>query len=125
MKSRRDIVTGQHVANDKVKIVRRLRSQMTDEEKRLWQHLRGNRLDGVHFRRQQIIDGFIVDFYCHSVGLVIEVDGEVHENQVAYDADRDAILKARGLKILRISNDAIRTNPDGVLELIRSSIKYR
>ena len=125
MKSRRDVVTGQHVANDKVKIVRRLRSQMTDEEKRLWQHLRGNRLDGVHFRRQQIIDGFIVDFYCHSVGLVIEVDGEVHENQVAYDADRDAILKARGLKILRISNDAIRTNPDGVLELIRSSIKYR
>ena len=125
MKSRRDIVTGQRVTSDKVKFARRLRNEMTEEEKRLWRHLRANRLDGIHFRRQQIIDGFIVDFYCHSVGLVIEVDGEVHENQVAYDAQRDAILRARGLRVLRISNDQIRTNLDSVLELIRASMEDR
>ena len=125
MKTRRDIVTGQRVTSDKLKFVRRLRNEMTEEEKRLWRHLRANRLDGIHFRRQQIIDGFIVDFYCHSVGLVIEVDGEVHENQVAYDAERDAILKARGLKVLRISNERVRTDLDGVLELIRAFIEQR
>ncbi len=121
-KSRRDIVTGQTVARAKVKLARVLRDQMTEEEKRLWQHLRANRLDGYHFRRQQIIDGFIVNFYCHSAGLVIEVDGEVHENQIAYDAERDGILKTRGLKVLRIPNDEIRTNLDNVLQSIRAYI---
>ena len=124
-KSRRDIVTGQRVAHEKMKFTRRLRNQMTEEEKHLWQYLRANRLDGAHFRRQQIIDGFIVDFYCHSVGLVIEVDGEVHQNQVAYDAKRDGILKARGLRVMRISNVEIRTNLDGVLQSIRAYIEQR
>ena len=73
---------------------------------------------------KQIIDGFIVDFYCHSVGLVIEVDGEVHQNQVAYDAKRDAILRARGLQVIRISNAEICTNLDGVLETIRAYIEW-
>ncbi len=120
----RKIVIGQPVAREKVKLARKLRSQMTDEEKRLWQRLRAKRLDGFRFRRQQIIDGFIVDFYCHSVGLVIEVDGEVHQNQVAYDAERDAILKARGLQVIRISNAEICTNLDGVLETIRAYMEW-
>ena len=124
-KSRRNIVIGQRVALEKVKLARMLRNQMTEEEKRLWQHLRANRLDGFRFRRQQIIDGFIVDFYCHSVGLVIEVDGEVHQNQVAYDAKRDGILKARGLRVMRISNVEIRTNLDGALQSIRAYIEQR
>jgi very-short-patch-repair endonuclease len=53
---------------------------MTPAERILWQELRGNKL-GAHFRRQQIIAGFIVDFYCHKVALVIEVDGDVHDLQ--------------------------------------------
>ncbi len=118
-RSRRYLVRGQRVDIEKVKLAHSLRSQMTEEEKQLWQHLRANRLDGIHFRRQQIIDGFVVDFYCHSVGLVIEVDGEIHQDQAAYDAKRDAILIARGLQVLRITNDEIRTNLDGVLQSIR------
>jgi very-short-patch-repair endonuclease len=47
---------------------------MTPEEKILWQHLRANRLQGYHFRRQQIIDGFIADFYYHATALVVEID---------------------------------------------------
>ena len=65
-KSKRNIVIGQRVMAEKVAQARRLRKQMTEAEKRLWERLRGNRVDGVHFRRQQIIDGFIVDFYCHA-----------------------------------------------------------
>ena len=85
-KSKRNIVIGQRVMAEKVAQARRLRKQMTEAEKRLWERLRGNRVDGVHFRRQQIIDGFIVDFYCHAAGLVIEIDGQIHAHQVGYDA---------------------------------------
>ncbi|MHB8778456.1 MAG: endonuclease domain-containing protein [Anaerolineales bacterium] len=54
------------------------RRDMTPAEKILWQELRANKL-GVHFRRQQVITGFIVDFYCHKAGLVIELDGVFYE----------------------------------------------
>ncbi|HCF30201.1 MAG TPA: restriction endonuclease, partial [Cyanobacteria bacterium UBA11049] len=79
-------------------------------EKILWHHLRTNKLNGLHFRRQQVIDGFIVDFYCHAAGVVIEVDGAVHLQQVEYDARRDQILSLRGLRILRITNEEVKHN---------------
>ncbi len=74
-----NIVIGQKVSPSKVERTKEFRRQMTPEEKILWQRLRANRLNGLHFRRQQIIDGFIVDFYCHSAGVVVEVDGEIHQ----------------------------------------------
>ncbi|NJN96810.1 MAG: DUF559 domain-containing protein [Anaerolineales bacterium] len=91
---------------------------MTQEEKILWQYLRANRLNGLHFRRQQVIDGFIADFYCHAARLVIEVDGEIHQQQVEYDAERDRILSARGLRLLRIKNEEVRQNLNSVLARI-------
>ena len=116
--SARNVVIGQKVDPAKVQRAKELRRQMTKEERILWQRLRGNRLHGLHFRRQQIIDGFIVDFYCHAAGLVVEVDGEVHQQQAAYDAERDRILSARGLRIVRIKNEEVRQNLLGVLSRI-------
>jgi len=58
---------------------------MTPAEEILWQELRGNKI-GVHFRRQQIIAGFIVDYYCHKAALVVEVDGDIHDLQQEEDA---------------------------------------
>ncbi|MGI5837257.1 MAG: endonuclease domain-containing protein [Chloroflexota bacterium] len=113
-----NIVGGQKVNEIKVERARGLRREMTAQERVLWQHLRGHRLGGFHFRRQQIIDGFIVDFYCHSRHLVVEVDGSVHENQKEYDIERDRILSSRGLRILRITNKDIQQNLKGVLERI-------
>ena len=118
-KIKQNIVIGQRVAPDKVAQAQRLRQQMTEEERQLWRRLKGNRLAGLLFRRQQVIDGFIVDFYCHAVGLVIEVDGQIHECQSAYDAERDRILRARGLHILRIPNAAIRADIESVVQKIR------
>ena len=69
------IIPGQKVTKEKLQRAKELRRDMTPAEKLLWQELRANKL-GVHFRRQQIIVGFIVDFYCHKAALVIEVDGE-------------------------------------------------
>lgn len=72
---------------------------MTAEEKLLWRHLRANRWHGFHFRRQQNIDRFIVDFYCHATNLVVELDGPVHEDRREYDQERDANIAAHGLTI--------------------------
>src|SRR4051812_32465112 len=91
---------------------------MTPQEQRLWECLRGKRLGGFHFRRQQPIDGFIVDFYCHAAGLVVEVDGPVHADQVEADAERDHHLTTRGFLVLRVTNDEVSTQLPGVLERI-------
>jgi very-short-patch-repair endonuclease len=113
-----NIVIGQKVTSVKVQRAKELRRQMTQEEKILWQHLRANKLNGLHFRRQQIIDGFIADFYCHAARLVIEVDGEIHQQQAEYDEERDQVLSARGLRLLRIKNEQVRQNLDSVLARI-------
>ena len=91
----------------------------------LWAALRKNQLAGLHFRRQQIIDGFIVDFYCHAAGLVIEVDGSVHAKQTAYDAERDRILAARGLRVLRVGNAEVLQDCPAVLAQIAAAAQER
>lgn len=96
---------------------------MTPEEDILWECLRTNRLEGYHFRRQQIIAGYIVDFYCHAAGLVVEADGGIHERQVEYDTHRDETLTARGLRILRIKNAEITDNLASVLERIAAECR--
>ena len=112
------IVTGQRVTADKLAAAKQLRSVSTTEERLLWDRLRSGRLHGIHFRRQQVIDGFVADFYCHSAGLVIEVDGPVHRRQAEEDAYRDKVLSGRGLRVLRITNDEVRKDLDAVLQRI-------
>ena len=111
------IVTGAH---ETVKRERALamRRGMTPAEEALWERLRQNRLAGLHFRRQQIIDGFIADFYCHRAGLVVEVDGDVHHTRAAYDADRDAVIATRGLRLPRFANEQVTDHMDDVLAAI-------
>ena len=72
------IVTGQRINPEILKRAKELRKEMTPAERCLWNRIRANRLGGWHFRRQQIINGFIIDFYCHKAELVIEVDGPIH-----------------------------------------------
>ena len=95
---------------------------MTPSEALLWEQLRANRLHGVKFRRQQIIDGFIVDFYCQSAQLVIEVDGTIHLSQQAHDEGRNAILAKRNLWVLRFTNDDVEKNMQSVLQKIEAVI---
>jgi very-short-patch-repair endonuclease len=114
----RNIVIGQNVSLQKVVRARELRHTMTEAEKILWESLRGNRLGGLHFRRQQVIAGYIVDFYCHAAGLAVEVDGPVHEAQAEYDAERDMVLAGHEVRVLRIQNQEVTETPDTVLEEI-------
>lgn len=111
----KNIIPGQRVTSGKLQRARELRREMTPAEKILWNKLRGNKL-GIHFRRQQIIAGFIVDFYCHKAGLIIELDGDIHTGQQIYDTERDKVLSELGLGIIRIRNEEIFKNLPQVLK---------
>jgi len=119
--SNQHIITGQKINPAKLQQAKELRRNMTPTEKRLWSALRRNQLDGFHFRRQQVIDGLIVDFYCHTAGLVVEVDGPIHDEQVEYDAERSRVLTARGLQVLRVRNEEVMQNLEDVLTRIRAA----
>ncbi len=98
---------------------RRLRSEMTESEKKLWFHLRKKQL-GIQFYRQKSIGNYIVDFYGPRAKLVIEVDGGQHlENaHVESDLSRDTYLAEQGLKVLRFNNVQVLQHIDDVLEAI-------
>ena len=108
---------------DPIKLARakELRQQMTPAEKRLWEQLRTNQEAGLHFRRQHPIAGFIVDFYCGAAKLVVEVDGAIHNEQREYDAERDQVLAAHGLRVLRFSNDEVIADISAALGRIRAA----
>jgi very-short-patch-repair endonuclease len=78
-------------------------------------------LDGLHFRRQQVIEGFVVDFYCDAVKLAIEVDGRPHEEQGEYDKLREEAIARRGVRFLRIPNEALH-DIEAVIEHIKEKI---
>jgi very-short-patch-repair endonuclease len=107
--SLKNIITNQKVTKEKLQRAKELRHEMTPSEKMLWKEIHANKL-GVHFRRQQIIAGFIVDFYCHKAALVVEVDGDIHDLQREEDAQREGVLSEMGLKIVRFRNDEILNN---------------
>jgi very-short-patch-repair endonuclease len=100
-----------------------MRKDMTTAERVLWERLRGGQVLGFRFRRQQVITGFIVDFYCHAARLVIEVDGAGHIKQMEYDTERDAALVALGLRIERFQNDAVLTHLPDVLASITECLQ--
>ena len=98
-----------------------LRADATPTEKELWTILRGGKL-GARFRRQQPVGPFIVDFYCAAAGLVIELDGVGHDDQVAYDARRTAWLAERGLTVLRFANAEVLETPCDVYVAIMKAV---
>ena len=100
-------VIGLPVARKKEARARQLRRRMTPAEAALWQRLRNNQIDGLHFRRQQIVVGFIVDFYCHAASVIVNVDGEIHQDFKAADAERDTIFTAHGYLSLHVTNTQV------------------
>ncbi|HOW30113.1 MAG TPA: endonuclease domain-containing protein [Bacteroidales bacterium] len=89
-----------------------LRKNQTEAEIVLWELLRSRRCGGLKFRRQHPVKEFILDFYCHEYLLGIEVDGAVHENDMAkeYDQNRTAELESFGISILRFKNEEVLNN---------------
>ena len=98
---------------------RRLRWTMTEPERALWALLRRSQLK-LRFRRQHPIGSYILDFYCPSARLCVEVDGAVHEetDQIAHDGSRDAWLRTQGVRVLRFSAGDVHERPAAVIASI-------
>ena len=100
---------------------KKLRSNMTEAEKILWEELRSRKL-GTGFKVQHPIERFIVDFYCHQAKLVIEIDSKIHGFHEEYDQGRKTELEKNGIKVLRFSNEAVINNINVVIDEIKVNI---
>lgn len=101
---------------------RELRRNMSEVEKKLWSRLRGHQVGGCKFRRQEPLEGYIVDFVCFEKRLVVEVDGREHAEQTAEDAERAAKLEAAGYRVVRFWNNDVVRNIDGVVAMIMDAV---
>jgi very-short-patch-repair endonuclease len=115
----------QRVGDHKIKQSRDLRKKMTPEERLFWERVRANRILGLHFRRQQIVEGFLVDFYCNKARCVVEIDGGIHNEpeQQEIDAHRRAVFESRGLTEIRFTNNEIHHEMDDVIERLKKTLK--
>ncbi len=99
-----------------------MRKNPTEPEKRLWRNLSNSQLDGCKFRRQSVIGSCIADFFCPSRKLIVEVDGDTHDDP-AKDARRDAALGRRGYHVLHVTNYDVMNSVDGVLAYISQALR--
>ena len=93
----------------KIALAKTMRRSPTAAEAAAWALLRDRRCLGLKFRRQHVIRGFIVDFYCPELRLALEIDGPVHESEVRteYDEERDRALAVAGITVMRVRNDGL------------------
>lgn len=99
-----------------------LRNNLTPAEATLWKLLKGKQLGGRKFRRQHSVGNYILDFYCPSERIAIELDGQGHfeYSQAEYDKERDLFLEYFGIRVLRFENNWVWANPDALLERVKS-----
>ena len=102
-----------------------LRRNLTDAESKLWQELRGRRVQGYKFRRQHPIEDYIADFACLSAKLIVEIDGATHstDEEKAYDVRRTAFLESLGWQVIRFTNDDVYSDVDGVVEAVYAALE--
>ena len=102
---------------------KKLRKSMTDAETVLWMHLKAG-INKFKIRRQHPIGLFIVDFYCHEVKLIIEIDGSIHNEPSTKEIDesRQKDLESRGYTVIRFTNQQVMKNSEGVIKIITDKI---
>lgn len=107
----------------KTAFAKHLRANQTSAETLLWQELRNRRCGGYKFRRQVPLDKFIVDFFCASHKLIIELDGPTHEGREAYDAERTQILQSLGYHLIRFNNEDCYEDIDATVDAIWQTLE--
>ena len=108
-----------------MELAKMLRNNMTHHEKLLWEKLNGKQICGVRFRRQHPINFFIADFYCHEVRLVVEVDGEIHNDKLDYDDGRSAEMEKFGIKVIQFTNKEVENSTEEVIRKIEMTVNER
>ncbi len=104
--------------SDLTSTARWLRNNMTTAEVLLWNKLKGKQLFGFDFDRQKPILGYVVDFYCFKLRLIIEIDGISHDYKMEYDAQRQSDVEGQGFTVVRFSDAEVKSNVDTVVEKI-------
>ena len=112
-----------HNKKELLKIRKKLRKNLTPAEAFLWRYLKAKKLNGRRFQKQHSIDNFIVDFYCASEKLIIELDGQVHMNSSATENDenRTAHIESLGFTVIRFENKMVFNHLESVLKEIRDN----
>jgi very-short-patch-repair endonuclease len=101
-----------------------LRKQATAAEKILWEQLRNRKLNGIKFRRQHVLSPYIVDFYCPTHQVAIELDGEIHKFHEEDDIARERNLEDRGIRVIRFWNYEVEQSLESVLEIITNACRH-
>lgn len=102
---------------------RKLRKELTPAERKLWAYLRGDKLEGINFRRQHAIGNYITDFCAIKEKLIIELDGSQHLEQAEYDKERTQYLESLGYKVIRFWNNQIMNDMNGVILAITFALE--
>ena len=100
----------------------KFKAEATEAEKKLWRILRGRRFMNLKFRRQQVLGKYIVDFYCASKKIVLEIDGGQHAERTAEDAERTTWLEAEGYRVMRFWNHEVLRDLDAVKQAIWNAL---
>jgi very-short-patch-repair endonuclease len=106
----------------KKQFARQLRQDQTSTEEKVWELLRDKRLLGLKFRRQHVIEGFVVDFYCHERRLAIEVDGGIHMKRKDYDEARQQVIEGEDVRFIRVNNEDIKDNMCTLIKKIKEIV---
>ena len=109
---------------EEIILARKLRTQSTEVEKKLWWRLRNRQLAGYKFRRQFPVVGYILDFACEAEKLAVELDGGQHNlsQNTSRDAERTSALEKSGWRVLRFWNNEVNENIEGVLGVIQHAL---
>jgi very-short-patch-repair endonuclease len=86
---------------------RQLRKSQTEAERKVWDLLKNRKLLGLKFRRQHVIEGFVVDFYCLERKLAIEIDGGIHDRRRDYDELRQQEIESKSNTVIRVRNEEL------------------
>ena len=109
----------------KKRFARQLRKNQTSAEEKVWGYLRDRRLFGLKFRRQHVIEGFVVYFYCLERKLAIEIDGKIHLKQRDYDEARQREIEAKGVTFVRVKNEEIKNNLVVLIKRLKEVLEPR
>ena len=104
---------------------RELRKNQTETEGLLWSILRARQVNGLKFRRQHIVGYYFPDFACVSKKLIVEIDGEYHDETQANDLERQRYFESRGWKVMRFAAEDVRQDAEGVARAIAIEVDGR
>jgi len=106
----------------KTQLAKEFRKAPTKSEKIMWNTLRNRQFINLKFRRQHLIAGYIVDFYCSELALTIEIDGSVHQNQIREDRERQKIIENLGIIFFRVGSKEVEEDINKILKKLKKFI---